>query len=72
MEKLNKSTLIEDVDISIRCYQILKRLNILDVKDLSQYTKAGFMAYGFVGKRTVVEVEELMYELGIKWKDNAR
>jgi DNA-directed RNA polymerase alpha subunit len=67
MEKKH-STNIEDVDISIRCYQSLKAVGIVDIRQISNYTKQDLLATGFFGKRTTTEIDELISPLGIKWK----
>jgi hypothetical protein len=66
--KKKKSTRIDDVDISVRCFQSLKAVSITDIRQISNYTKKDLLATGFFVKRTITEIDELISPLGIGWK----
>lgn len=61
-------TKIDYLDLSVRCYYILKNNNITDIKILSAMTETDFDNLKGVGKRTKKEVVEAMELYGIKFK----
>jgi DNA-directed RNA polymerase alpha subunit len=58
---------IDDLDISIRCYQSLTKLNIKYLEELSNYTPEELLATHFIIKRTIQELEEQMRVYHISW-----
>lgn len=59
---------LDDLDISIRCYQSLTKLNIKYLEDLSNYTPDELLATHFIIKRTIQELEEQMEIYNISWR----
>jgi DNA-directed RNA polymerase subunit alpha len=67
-----RSTKIEDLDISIRCLNSLKNMEIKDLKEMSNFTRVEISMFPYLGKRTITEISEMMCELGITWKDEKK
>jgi len=73
-EKVLEMT-IEDLDLSVRSYNCLKRAGINTVYELTQKTEDEMMKVRNLGKKSLEEVENKMAELGLslkkKGKDNS-
>jgi len=61
-------TKLDDLDISIRCYQSLTKLNITYLEQLSNYTPDELLETHFIVKRTIQELEEQMEKYHISWR----
>ncbi len=69
-EVLNKGLvmMIEDLDLSVRSYNCLKRAGIQSVEDLTQKTEDELMRVRNLGKKSLKEVKDKIYELGLNFK----
>ncbi len=66
MRRLLK-TPINDLNISIRVYNCLKSADITTLGDLVQYTVADLMKFRNFGKKSLMELEELLKEKGLSF-----
>ncbi len=66
-EKVLEMT-IEDLDLSVRSYNCLKRAGINTVKELTEKTEEDMMKVRNLGKKSLEEVENRMGELGLSLK----
>ena len=57
--------MIEDLDLSVRSYNCLKRAGIQTVDELTQKTEDEMMHVKNLGKKSLKEVKEKMYQLGL-------
>lgn len=55
---------IEDLDLSVRSYNCLKRANIHTVADLTQKTEEDMMKVRNLGRKSLEEVKKKLVELG--------
>ncbi len=60
--------MIEDLDLSVRSYNCLKRAGIQTVEELIQKTEDEMMRVRNLGKKSLKEVKEKIYELGLNFK----
>lgn len=60
---------IEDLDLSVRSYNCLKRAGIQDVNELVQRTESEMMKLRNLGKKSLKEVKDKMAEKGYHFKD---
>lgn len=60
--------MIEDLDLSVRSYNCLKRAGIQTVDELTQKTEDEMMRVRNLGKKSLKEVKEKIYELGLSFK----
>ena len=60
--------MIEDLDLSVRSYNCLKRAGIQTVEELTQKTEDEMMRVRNLGKRSLKEVKEKIYDLGLTFK----
>ena len=60
--------MIEDLDLSVRSYNCLKRAGIQTVEELTQKTEDEMMRVRNLGKKTLKEVKDKIYELGLSFK----
>lgn len=69
-ETSNKSSnmMIEDLDLSVRSYNCLKRAGIQTVEELTQKTEDEMMRVRNLGKKSLKEVKEKIYELGLNFR----
>ena len=69
-EVVNKGQLmmIEDLDLSVRSYNCLKRAGIQTVDELTQKTEDEMMRVRNLGKKSLKEVKDKIYELGLSFK----
>ena len=62
-------TPIEDLDLSVRSYNCLKRANIATVYDLTQKTEDEMMKVRNLGKKSLKEVKEKLQSMGLAFRD---
>lgn len=60
--------MIEDLDLSVRSYNCLKRAGIQTVEELTQKTEDEMMSVRNLGKKSLKEVKDKIYELGLSFK----
>ena len=60
--------LIEDLDLSVRSYNCLKRAGIQTVEELTQRTEDEMMRVRNLGKKSLKEVKDKIYDLGLSFK----
>ena len=60
--------MIEDLDLSVRSYNCLKRAGIQTVEELTQKTEDEMMRVRNLGKKSLKEVKDKIYELGLSCK----
>ena len=60
---------IEDLDLSVRSYNCLRRANIANVYDLTQKTEAEMMKVRNLGKKSLKEVKDKLAEKGLSFKE---
>ena len=60
--------MIEDLDLSVRSYNCLKRAGIQTVEELTQKTEDEMMRVRNLGKKSLKEVKEKIYDLGLTFK----
>ena len=63
-----QSMMIEDLDLSVRSYNCLKRAGIQTVDELTQKTEEEMMRVRNLGKKSMKEVKEKITELGLSFK----
>ena len=61
---------IEDLDLSVRSYNCLKRCGIHTLKDLTSMTRDGMMKVRNLGRKSSKEVESKLKEIGLSFKEN--
>lgn len=61
---------IEDLDLTVRSYNCLKRANIATVYDLTQKTEAEMIKVRNLGKKSLKEVKDKLAEKGLSFKDS--
>lgn len=67
VKKVN-TMLIEDLDLSVRSYNCLKRAGIQTVDELTQKTEDEMMHVKNLGKKSLKEVKDKMYQIGLFFK----
>ena len=69
-ESTNKGTqmMIEDLDLSVRSYNCLKRAGIATVEELTQKTEEEMMRVRNLGKKSLKEVKDKLIDLGLGFK----
>ncbi len=60
---------IEDLDLSVRSYNCLKRANITTVAELTQKTEDEMMKVKNLGKKSLKEVKEKLTENGLSFRE---
>ena len=60
--------MIEDLDLSVRSYNCLKRAGIQTVDELTQKTEDEMMRVRNLGKKSLKEVKDKLTELGLGFK----
>ena len=70
IEQQNKGQqlMIEDLDLSVRSYNCLKRAGIQTVDELTQKTEDEMMRVRNLGKKSLKEVKDKLIELGYGFK----
>jgi DNA-directed RNA polymerase subunit alpha len=66
MRKLLKTSL-EDLDLSVRAYNCLKAAKINALADLVQYETHELLKFRNFGKKSLVEIEELLQDKGLSF-----
>ena len=61
---------IEEMELSVRSYNCLKRAGIDTVQDLIQKTKEDMLKVRNLGVKSIDEVSEKLKELGLNFKDS--
>ena len=59
---------IEELDLSVRSFNCLKRANINTVEDLTEKTEEDMMKVRNLGMKSLVEVKNKLAELGLSLK----
>ena len=60
--------MIEDLDLSVRSYNCLNRAGIQTVEQLTQRTEDEMMRVRNLGKKSLKEVKDKLYDLGLNFK----
>lgn len=60
--------MIEDLDLSVRSYNCLKRAGIQTVEELTQRTEDEMIRVRNLGKKSLKEVKDKLYDLGLNFK----
>ena len=60
--------MIEDLDLSVRSYNCLKRVGIQTVEELTQKTEEEMMRIRNLGKKSLKEVKDKLAELDLYLK----
>ena len=60
--------MIEDLDLSVRSYNCSKRAGIQTVEELTQRTEDEMMRVRNLGKKSLKEVKDKIYDLGLSFK----
>jgi DNA-directed RNA polymerase subunit alpha len=64
MKRLSRFELIEDLDISVRLYNVLKRCEIHTIKELVEFNHVNLFRVRGCGKQCFNELERLFEEKG--------
>ena len=69
-EQTNKyqNMTIEDLELSVRSYNCLKRAGIQTVEELTQKTEEDMMKVRNLGKKSLKEVKEVLISYGLNFK----
>lgn len=67
-QKPASTMMIEDLDLSVRSYNCLKRAGIQTVEELTQKTEDEMMKVRNLGKKSLKEVKEKLHDLGLEFK----
>jgi len=59
---------IEELDLSVRSYNCLKRAGINTVQELTEKSEADMMRVRNLGRKSLVEVKEKLADLGLSLK----
>lgn len=68
LEKPKATMMIEDLDLSVRSYNCLKRAGIQTVEELTQKTEDEMMKVRNLGKKSLKEVKDKLNDLGLGFK----
>ena len=60
---------IYNLDISVRCYQALQSLSIVDLEELSNYKPEELLNFS---KKSIEEIEFYMKKYNVNWKQNMK
>ena len=69
-EETFENLTIEDLDLSVRSYNCLKRAGIANVQELTQKSEAEMMKVRNLGKKSLKEVKDKLLEKGLSFKDS--
>ena len=61
---------IEELDFSVRTYNVLKRANILTVEDMISKSQEDYMKVRNMGRKSLEEIEMKLKALGLSMRDN--
>lgn len=67
-EKVLETT-VEELDLSVRSYNCLKRAGIDTVEQLVEYTEGQLLKVRNLGKKSLVEIKEKVSELGLELRE---
>lgn len=67
-QKPSTTMMIEDLDLSVRSYNCLKRAGIQTVEELTQKTEEDMMKVRNLGKKSLKEVKDRLHDLGLEFK----
>lgn len=59
---------IEELDLSVRSYNCLKRAGINSVQELTDRTEAQMMKVRNLGRKSLVEIQEKLNALGLSFR----
>lgn len=59
-------TPIDNLDLSVRSYNVLKRANIDTVEDLTKLTCEGLLRLRNMGRKSATEIEKKLHDMGLK------
>ena len=65
-----KSKMIEELELSVRSYNCLKRAGITNVEELIDRTEDELMHVRNLGKKSLKEVKDKIYSLGLSFKSD--
>ena len=68
VQSKGQQMMIEDLDLSVRSYNCLKRAGIQTVEELTQKTEDEMMRVRNLGKKSLKEVKDKLIELGMGFK----
>ena len=68
-EKVLEMT-VEELDLSVRSFNCLKRANINTVEELTQRTEEDMMKVRNLGKKSLEEVQNKLEDLGLSLKES--
>ena len=68
VQNKGQQMMIEDLDLSVRSYNCLKRAGIQTVEELTQKTEDEMMRVRNLGKKSLKEVKDKLIELGMGFK----
>ena len=68
-EETFENLTIEDLDLSVRSYNCLKRAGIANVQELTQKSEAEMMKVRNLGKKSLLEVKNKLAEKGLYFRD---
>ncbi len=71
-EKPKATMMIEDLDLSVRSYNCLKRAGIQTVEELTQKTEDEMMKVRNLGKKSLKEVKDKLDDLGLTFKGDQK
>lgn len=69
-EETQENYSVEDLDLSVRSYNCLKRAGIANVLELTQKTEAEMMKVRNLGKKSLKEVKDKLEEKGLSFKES--
>lgn len=63
---------IEDLDfsVSLRAYNLLKANGVKTIGDIMNYTKQDLLCFVGMGRKTVRDIEDILFEKGLSLKEN--
>jgi DNA-directed RNA polymerase subunit alpha len=64
MKKMTRFEVIEDLDISVRLYNVLKRCEIHTIQELKEYNFVNLLRIRGCGKKCFNEIEQLFEDKG--------
>lgn len=62
---------IEDLDLSVRAYNCLKKINVLTIGDLVNHSEESLRQVRNMGSKSVVEIKEALTKLGLDLKESS-
>ena len=69
-EEAQENYSVEDLDLSVRSYNCLKRAGIANVLELTQKTEAEMMKVRNLGRKSLKEVKDKLEEKGLSFKES--